>query len=236
MINPKKIVGLIVFLAVLFCVGLSYSGVFYATIRFSLDPSVEWMGNTREKVVALTFDDGPDRVYTRQILAVLKRYRVSATFFVTGMNARKYPDLIRAEFSAGHLVGNHTHTHPHLQQLSEADILNELQMTDQTIASASGEKTFLFRPPYEELNENILNVSRKLHKKVVMSTVTLEHHRLKTPKEEAERVVERVYPGAIILAHDGRLNRIRTVEALPYLIKGLTAKGYRIIPLNKLLF
>lgn len=196
---------------------------------------VEWMGHTTAKVVALTFDDRPDPKFTPEILKILEKYQTPATFFVCGNNVAKYPEILLKEIQAGHEIGNHTFSHPHLLKLTTEQIKTELVLTDEIIKKITRKKTTIFRPPYEELSENIITVTRDLQKYSVLSTITLEHQSLKTPQAEAERVLNLAFPEAIILMHDGRLNRHRTVEALPYLIEGLHAKGYRIVPLKTLL-
>lgn len=209
--------------------------LFEKTIDFFNKVNVVWMGNTTQKVVALTFDDGPDPLYTAQILTILQKERIPATFFLVGRNVQKYPLLVKKEILNGHIIGGHTFSHPHLSTLSVDQIRTQLDKTDEVIQKISGKKPLYFRSPYEELNENILTVSHFEHKQIVLSTITLEHALSKTPKAKAERVIRMVFPGAIILAHDGRLNRHSTVQALPYLIKGLQKKGYRFVSLSELL-
>ncbi|TCL64724.1 peptidoglycan/xylan/chitin deacetylase (PgdA/CDA1 family) [Hydrogenispora ethanolica] len=196
---------------------------------------IEWMGYTSQKVVALTFDDGPDPRYTPAILKILAEYKIPATFFLVGTNVRRHPELVRAEIAAGHQVGNHTLSHPHLRRLTLPQIEKQIAATDRAIAEAAGVEPLLFRPPYEELSENILAASRLARKKIVMSTITVEHHVLPTPQQKANRVAKMVFPGAIILAHDGRVNRTDTVAALPEIIRALQAKGYRFVTLTELL-
>ncbi len=209
--------------------------LFEKAINFFNKVNVIWMGNTSQKIVALTFDDGPDPLYTSQVLELLQKYHIPATFFLVGKNVQKYPQLVKKEIENGHTIGSHTFSHPHLNTLSVEQIRSQLDTTDRVIKEISGKKPLYFRTPYEELNENILRVSRLEHKQIILSTITLEHALSKTPKAKAERVIRMIFPGAIILAHDGRLNRHSTVEALPYLIQGLQAKGYRFVSLKELL-
>ena len=208
---------------------------FQKTISLIDKVDIAWMGYTNQKVVALTFDDGPDPVYTPQVLKVLQKYHVPATFFALGASVYQYPEIVKAEIKAGHLIGNHTYSHPRLSLLSAGDIRAEIIEADGEIKKITNKTPIFFRPPYEELTENILTASRDQRKQIILSTITLEHESAKTPKAKAERVIRIVFPGAIILAHDGRLNRSETVAALPYLIKGLTTKGYRIVSLKALL-
>jgi len=196
---------------------------------------IEWMEFPRQKMVALTFDDGPDPRYTPRILTILKKYKAPAVFFVTGMNALKYPNLVLDEYRSGFVIGNHSFSHPHLAILATTKVITELKATDRAIQAVTGMNPSLFRPPYEELSDSIITVSRRLHKKIILSTITLEHKSAKNPLAMAERAAKLACPGAIILMHDGRLNRDQTVRALPYLIKALTVKGYRLVPLQRLL-
>ena len=207
----------------------------HSTVALVDNVDIEWMGYTSQKIVALTFDDGPDPRFTPKILAILAKDKIPATFFVVGANATAYPGLVAAEVAAGHEVGNHTLSHVHLSRFKLNEISKQLSAADRAIAKAAGQSPRLFRPPYEELNENILTAARKSRKKIIMSTITLEHHTLINPQDQARRVVNMVFPGAIILAHDGRVNRTQTVAALPYLIEGLKAKGYRIVAIKELL-
>ncbi|MGE5583777.1 MAG: polysaccharide deacetylase family protein [Bacillota bacterium] len=228
------IIGLVICLLLILLVANRFL-FFEKTIALIDKVDVVWMGYTQRKLVALTFDDGPDPVFTPQILRILKKYKVPATFFIEGVNVYKYPNLVRAEIKAGHIIGNHTFSHPRLSKLPFSNIQAEIIETDWEIKHATGKTPVFFRPPYEEINGNILNASRELHKKIILSTITLEHVSAKNPREKAARVIRYVFPGAIILAHDGRLNRSQTVEALPYLIERLLSKGYQFVSLNTLL-
>jgi Predicted xylanase/chitin deacetylase len=208
--------------------------LFEKTISFMDKVDVSWMGYTDQKKIALTFDDGPDPVYTPKVLNILRKYHAPATFFLEGANVKRYPELVRRIIKDGHAIGNHTYTHPHLSTMRVSQIKAQITATDTVIRKICGKKPLFFRPPYEELTENILIICHRLHKQIILSTITLEHESVKAPKAKAERVIRLVFPGAIILAHDGRLNRSTTVEALPYLIKGLRAKGYRIVSIREL--
>jgi len=208
--------------------------LFEKTINFFNKVNVVWMGNTTQKIVALTFDDGPDPLYTPEILRILKKNHIPATFFLVGSNARKYPELVKKEIQDGHIIGNHTFSHPHLNSLPARKIDSQIVRTDKVLQTITGKNPLFFRTPYEELSENILTVSHSEHKQIILSTITIEHTLSKTPKAKADRVIRLVFPGAILLAHDGRLNRHTTVKALPYLIRGLQTKGYRFVSLPEL--
>ena len=119
-------------------IGLSFNRYFLiqTTYDFVNQSDVLWMGFNSQKVVAFTFDDGPDPSYTPQILATLKKYRVPATFFIEGANVLKYPGLVQAELKDGHTIGNHTFDHPHLAKESVEIIREELERTDRAIREA----------------------------------------------------------------------------------------------------
>jgi len=195
---------------------------------------IHWAGYTREKLVALTFDDGPDPRFTPEILEILKENHIPATFFVLGKNVRKYPEIVKEELRLGHEIGNHTYDHQHLNKLTTNEINQELVKTDRVMKRVTGRISHIFRPPYEELDEPILVSTREQEKEMILSTITLEHSSYSC-EAEVSRVMQKVFPGAIILAHDGRLNRSETVEALPLLIQALEVKGYKIVSLKQLL-
>ncbi len=109
---------------------------------------VLYKGTTKEKLVALTFDDGPYPPYTEQILAVLKEKKVPATFFLVGENAKAHPDLVREEEAQGHLLGTHTYDHKDLLRLSGSEIRSELSAGVKIVEDITGEKTIFVRPPH----------------------------------------------------------------------------------------
>lgn len=174
--------------------------------------------------VSLTFDDGPVPGNTSRILDVLYNYRVEATFFVTGQQARWYPDLVWRAYSEGHSVQNHTYTHPNLTPLSNAGIARELRATNQAIEAAGVPRPYRFRPPYGATNATVSSVGAYLGLFQTMWSVD--------PRDWADppawvicnRVVSSVRPGSIVLLHDG--SGANTADALPCIIEGLRARGY----------
>ena len=111
--------------------------------------------NGGAKKIALTFDDGPSREYTAEILDILKEYGVKATFFVVGVNIEKSPDLLRRIVAEGHEIGNHTYSHPHLQKMDTATLAKELTRTDGLIQSITGLSPTLFRPPEGVVTDSV---------------------------------------------------------------------------------
>ena len=192
--------------------------------------------------VALTFDDGPDGVWTPRILDILKARGVKATFFMIGANMESHPALVRRIVSEGHAIGVHTYSHPNVAQVSEERARLEFNATQRLIESITGQSTILFRPPYnadtsprdpEEL------VPVKLAQALGYVTVTEDID----PEDWAEPGVEvmlervkqgRIEGGDIILLHDAGGDRRQTVAALPAMIDYLQARGDRILPLSEL--
>jgi len=185
------------------------------------------------KTVALTFDDGPDPVWTPKILAVLRREHVPATFFLVGAHAASNPSLVRAELAAGDEVGSHTYTHANLASAGWRLPL-ELTLTQNALAGAAGIRTRLLRPPYSSVADALHKAGWLAYRQaakfgylvVLTSTDTNDWAR-----PGVSRIVANAMPrfkrGAIIMMHDSGGNRRQTVRALPLIIKRLRARGYR---------
>lgn len=189
----------------------------------------------KEKMVALTFDDGPDATYTPKVLNILKKYNIKATFFVVGENVQAQPGLIRQEISEGHEVENHTFTHPDLVKDITISTEEEIIRTQHVIEAVSGRKPCYFRPPKGLFTDDTIDIAESNGYIVVLWTIGVEHQKSKTSKAMADRVIKAAKPGIIILAHDGRLDRTKTVNALPLIIKGYQKRGYRFVTLQELL-
>jgi cellulose synthase/poly-beta-1,6-N-acetylglucosamine synthase-like glycosyltransferase/peptidoglycan/xylan/chitin deacetylase (PgdA/CDA1 family) len=187
------------------------------------------------KTVALTFDDGPDPVWTPKILAVLRREHVPATFFLVGTHAASNPSLVRAELAAGDEVGSHTYTHVNLASAGWWLPL-ELTLTQNALAGAAGIRTRLLRPPYSSVPDALTRVDWRAYQRaarfgylvVLTSTDTNDWAR-----PGVLRIVASAMPhgnrGAIIMMHDSGGNRRETVRALPIIIDRLRARGYRFV-------
>jgi peptidoglycan/xylan/chitin deacetylase (PgdA/CDA1 family) len=181
-------------------------------------------------VVALTFDDGPHPQFTPRILDILQRYGVRATFFELGMNAERYPDLTRRIVAEGHIVGNHTWDHKHLTKLTDEQFDAEIDRTTQVLEQISGHEVVCTRPPYGDADARIVQkLADHGQASVVWSTDSRDFE-----KPGADAIVHNALaglrPGAIILMHDAGGNRDETIAALPRIIEGIRAKGYRIEP------
>jgi peptidoglycan/xylan/chitin deacetylase (PgdA/CDA1 family) len=184
--------------------------------------------------IALTFDDGPEPTYTPQVLAVLARYGVHATFFEIGEQIDANPALARAVVDGGNLLENHSYTHPSLISLSNAEIRSELQQTSLAIVNATGMTPTFFRPPYGDVDSNVMAIGSSLGlQSAVWTADTLDWS---TPGVDA--IVNAALSGAtdqgIILMHDGGGNRAQTVAALDQIIPALLAQGYELVTIDQL--
>ncbi len=185
------------------------------------------------KTIALTFDDGPDPEWTPQVLTVLARYHVPATFFVVGAHVAAYPDLVREIRASGSEVGLHTFTHPDLGQVSPDRLDREITATQLTLAGATGELSYLVRPPYSSeasaLDNTSYDVVQRLARQDYLTTlVDLDSEDWQRPG--VDEIATNVMPvdgrGAVLLLHDAGGDRSQTVQALDRVIPQLLAQGF----------
>jgi cellulose synthase/poly-beta-1,6-N-acetylglucosamine synthase-like glycosyltransferase/peptidoglycan/xylan/chitin deacetylase (PgdA/CDA1 family)/spore germination protein YaaH len=212
----------------------------------------------KEKLVALTFDDGPDPAYTPEILDILKEKKAPATFFLIGLQTQKFPGLAQRIYNEGHAIGNHTFTHPDISDVSQWYMKRvELQLTEKLFASKIGVKPLYFRPPYSiDQEPDVADQVRPLELVQSEGYITVgskidpnDWKKGQTAEEIVAEVMDQVqreatkgcqtraplYCGNIILLHDGGGDREQTVKALPLIISGLRARGFRIVSVEELL-
>lgn len=194
-----------------------------------------------DRTVVLTFDDGPDPVWTPQILEVLRRHDVPATFFVVGNLAARRPDLVRDIRAAGGEVGVHTFTHPDLAYVPDWRRELELSQTQLAVAGAAGVTSSLVRPPYSSVAEAVDDVSWRALRYLGQEgylTVLTTHDTKDWARLGAAAIVRDAIPsdgaGGVILMHDAGGDRSQTVEALDRLIPELRARGYRFSTVGEL--
>lgn len=185
------------------------------------------------RAIALTFDDGPDPVYTPQVLDILARYDVRATFFVLGRRVDEHPELARQIIAAGHVVGNHSYSHPIMRWMLPWDIAAELQSSDEAIYQATGTRTRLLRHPGGMQGVFLPFMAKMSGWQVVTWSVDPRDYVRPGADEIVRKVTSAVHPGAIVLLHDGSPrgdeNRQQTVDALPEIIERLRAQGYEFV-------
>lgn len=187
-----------------------------------------------KKLVVLSIDDGPDPIYTPQVLDILKKYKIKATFFVVGKSLETYPDLVKREITEGHEVENHTYSHPDLRDKDEFSTEQEILRTEYILKGFRGSKPNYFRPPSKFYRPETIEVAERNGYKTVLWSICAENKNAVMPKQMADRVIRAAKPGMIILTHDGRLDRSRSVQALPMIIEGLQEQGYKFVTLDQL--
>ncbi|MBV9849604.1 MAG: polysaccharide deacetylase family protein [Armatimonadetes bacterium] len=189
-------------------------------------------GDPNAPEVALTVDDGPDPRYGPAIAALLERDHVPATFFLVGTRVKQYPQVARLLARGGFEIGNHTYDHQRLPALPPHQIANELRLCDRWVAAVTGRHTTLLRPPGVQYNDKVLQVARSLGYVTVSWTVGAGDYDPHPPQWIARRVLDRTEPGSIILLHQ---DTPATLAALPAIISGLRARGYRFVTVGEML-
>ncbi|MEM1395723.1 MAG: polysaccharide deacetylase family protein [Cyanobacteria bacterium P01_D01_bin.116] len=188
----------------------------------------------KDKLIALTFDDGPWPGYTAQILEILKKNDIKATFFVVGQALDNNRELGKRIVTEGHIIANHTWNHPYRYFNKQAAAL-EIDRTADLIYETTGTKTTLFRPPGGILHNGLANYAKSKGYTVIMWSADSIDYALPSPPTLVSRVVRQSTPGGIVLLHDGGGPRKNTVAALPSMISKLRDKGYRFVTIPELL-
>ncbi|HVP65428.1 MAG TPA: glycosyltransferase [candidate division Zixibacteria bacterium] len=199
-----------------------------------------------DKVVSITFDDGPDPQWTPKVLDILKKYNVKATFFLIGLQAEKYGSLTKRVYAEGNEIGNHTFTHPDISNISKRYMQFELNLTERFFAGKLGIKPVLFRPPYSIDQEpdtadqvRPLEIAQQMGYITVGDKIDPDDWR-EDPRPTAQQIAQSIFDqlghgGNVILLHDGGGNRTETVKALPLIITGLRDRGYQIVTVADLI-
>jgi len=189
---------------------------------------------TSEKILALTFDDGPDEEMTPKVLAILKQYNIKATFFMIGSKAAQLPHIVREIVAEGHSIGNHTYSHKGVFPLSGAKKVEiELRKCSSVIADIAGERPKLFRPPFGVTNPIIGRVVRKLGlNSIGWSIRSLDTVSRRSRENVCNGIIKRLHSGAVILLHD-RCNDADIL--LQMLIPQIIEKDYRFTTIDNLI-
>jgi peptidoglycan/xylan/chitin deacetylase (PgdA/CDA1 family) len=190
-----------------------------------------YRGDATKRQVALTFDDGPHPDSTPALLAMLKQYHVKATFFVVGMRAEQYPELIKAEAADGHCIANHTYHHDKLTDLGPVNLAMEIRACSDVIKKITGKAPVFFRPPGGSFDAQVTDAAQRQGLTTVLWTVNPgDFHRPGIATVEA-RALHDIGNGTIILFHDGVAD---TVAALPSIITKLRAQGYEFVTIEEM--
>lgn len=189
----------------------------------------------KDKKVALSFDAAWGNEDTAEILKILDKYKVKVTFFMTGGWVEKYPDDVKAIAKAGHDLGNHSENHKHMSQLSKEQCADEIMKVHQKVKELTGIEMMLFRPPYGDYNDTLIQTTRDTGYHCIQWDVDS----LDWKDYGADSIVKTVCNhkhlgnGSIILCHNGAKF---TKDALEPMIKGLQDQGYQIVPVSQLIY
>jgi peptidoglycan/xylan/chitin deacetylase (PgdA/CDA1 family) len=195
--------------------------------------------DTSRKIVALSFDDGPDSAYTDSVLTVLRKYGDLATFFVIGSRARAFPRLVRHELDAGMEIGDHTWSHSHLPALSDSAASGQIVMTERALES-QGAEVRLLRAPFGEITPTQLKMVSALGLQTIGWSMAIDHYVGGMGLSSAAAAVamsDAIRPGDIVLAHDAALGEERKEAfwALQLLLPMLKARGFQVTTVSRLL-
>jgi len=198
-------------------------------------------GNRNHSRIALTFDDGPNEPYTSQVLGILEQYKIKATFFVIGQNARRYPEVCRRIVAAGNVIGNHSyHHHKSLCLRRGKAVARDIELAHQAIYECTGFEPKLFRPPYGFRTPWLMRTVRHLGYTVVTwDNMIGDWKANKSGEEIGQTVVQRAKPGSVIVLHDGRdsrpsYDRSQMLQALPFVIETLKERGFDFVTIPEL--
>ena len=186
--------------------------------------------------IALTFDDGPHPIYTKKILDLLDRYKIKATFFIIGENARYYKETLREIVKRGHEIGNHTFSHAIIKDKSVSDIMSEIEECRNTIYDICGENTVLFRPP-GGLMADVSAEDAELFENydIILWSIDTMDWAHRESQKIAEYVINNTKSGDIILMHDYIGKDSPTPEALEIIIPSLIEMGYEFVTVGELI-
>lgn len=199
---------------------------------------IVWEVPTMQKVVALTFDDGPDAKQTPAILDLLQQYHAKATFFVVGKRVAANPDIVRLAFSRGHEIGNHTYNHAYFNKtISLNKFEEEVQQTEDQIQKITGQRTHLFRPPGGYYNAQMIKACMKESYLTILWSWHQDTMDWSSPGKDriVKKVLGNIRNGDIVLMHDYVKGSNQTIEALKEILPALAKQGYRFITVSELL-
>jgi polysaccharide deacetylase family sporulation protein PdaB len=229
-ITKKQLMFGICLVCILIIAIVGSIGVFAHSDRLLPIYSVE----TNKKQVAISFDAAWGNDDTEDLINILKEYNVPATFFVVGAWVDKYPESVKALFDAGHEIQNHSNTHPHMPQLSKEQMRDEIESSNKKIEAITGKKPNLFRPPYGDYDNALIEVVDEMGMKTIQWDVdSLDWKDNATPDSICKRVTRKVRPGSIVLFHNDADN---TPAALPEILKCLKDEGYEFVFIEDLIY
>ncbi|OPJ56400.1 polysaccharide deacetylase family sporulation protein PdaB [Alkalithermobacter paradoxus] len=189
--------------------------------------------DTRDKKIAISFDAAWGETYTKDILDILDKYEVKTTFFLVGFWVDKYPEMVKEISNRGHEVGNHSTSHPKMSLLNKDQIIRELENTSSKIEKIIGKRTTVFRPPFGDYNNTLLETASELGYYTIQWDVDSLDWKELGANHVVDRVVKNVKNGSIVLFHN---NAKYVREYLPLVLEKLKSQGYEIVPVSDLIY
>ena len=187
--------------------------------------------NTDRKAVAIGINVAWGEDYLPGILEELEKRHINCTFFITGTWGKQFPDMVNRIDQGGHELANHGYGHPHVENMNESGLVDLIKTNEKLIKEITGFTTNLFTPPYGEVNERISSIAGKQGYRTTMWTIDTIDWKLPEPDVIVQRVMGKLVPGAIILAHPTE----PTLKALPTLLNQLKSQGYEVMTISELL-
>jgi peptidoglycan-N-acetylglucosamine deacetylase len=217
-----------------------------ATGYQSMAPTGQWYGRTfiglprGAKQIALTYDDGPNDPHTLRLLDVLAKHNAKATFFLIGQFVEQRPDIVRDVLRAGHVIGNHTFTHPKLIFASNQETRSQIERCTRAIEDAIGQTPRLFRPPFGGRRPGTLGIARALGLEPIMWNITGYDWNAPPAERILTRVSQQIRGGDVVLLHDGShlgmgADRAQTVIATDQLIERFHKEGREFVTIDEMM-
>lgn len=224
-------------LTIVFIFGIYY---FFFSPKSQYFGRVIWQGPEHDKSVALSFDDGPNEPYTSELLELLKKHNIKATFFVVGENALRFPEPVKKMIAEGHIIGNHSLSHNFLIPIFDPYYKAEISETQDILEKFIGQKPALFRPPWFFRQSKMLKTASHFGLTTVTGTFASPWEVFQINSSAiARKAVELTGSGTILVFHDGYNNstasRHKTIQAVELTIKQLLEKGYKFVTIPELL-
>ena len=188
---------------------------------------------TEEKKVAISFDCAWGVDHTDKLLDIMEKNDVRCTFFAVQFWVEKYPEYVEKIVAAGHEIGTHSRTHPYMSKLTKTEIVDELTTSSQAIERLTGQKVTLFRPPYGDYNNLLIDTCNEMGLYPIQWDVDSLDWKNLSGTEIAMRIINGAKNGSIILCHN---NGLHTAEALPMIFSTLKNRGYEFVPISELIY
>jgi peptidoglycan-N-acetylglucosamine deacetylase len=203
-------------------------------VDFSKGYDHVFVNGPNKKMVALTFDDGPDSAVTTKVIDILDEYDVTGNFFFVGKNVTKYPEVVKQAFEKGHLVLSHSYNHIDLAQIGDDELRSEIEKTESSIEEIIGKRPAMIRPPYGETDDQVAGIAKESRYSVVLWSIDTLDWSQKEAGNIFKNVIEHVRNGDIILMHTTP-ETSETQKALPMIIEELQKRNFDIVGLDTLL-